>query len=91
MSSQISLKVGNVTATLPIGANVTDQQVAQALTRYAAGLGIPVNGSAQENLTAILAHIVDSIRRRAKAQQVADATTAAQAAIIAQAESDNAL
>lgn len=91
MSSQISLKVGNVTATLPIGANVTDAQVGQALTRYANSLGIPVNGSAQENLAAILAHIVDAIRRRSKDKQVADATSTAQAAIVAQAESDNQL
>lgn len=91
MSSQISLKVGNVTATLPIGANVTDAQVGAALTRYATSLGIPMTGTPTENLAAVLAHIVDNIKRRSKAAQVSDATTSAQAAIIAQAESDNAL
>ncbi len=91
MSSSISITVGNVTATLPIGAGIADAQVAAALTRYANSLAIPVTGTAQQNLTAILASIVADIKQRSKRQQVADATTAAQVAIVATADGDNAL
>lgn len=91
MSSQISLKVGNVTATLPIGANVTDAQVAQALTRYAASLGIPVDGTAQQNLTAVLAHVVDDIRRRSKTQQLTELRAAQDVANQAAADADTQL
>lgn len=89
MSSQISLKVGATTATVPIGANITDAQIGQALTRYAASLGIPTNGTNLENLTAVLTHIVDNIKRRSKQVQVSDATTTAQTSIIATAEAEN--
>lgn len=91
MSSSITLKVNNTTATVTIGAGITDAQVSQALTRYATNLEIAINGTAQQNLTAILAHIIDDIRQRAKTQQIADATLTAQAAIIATADSENAL
>lgn len=91
MSSQMTLKVGNTTATLPIGANVTDAQVGQALTRYANSLGIPMTGTAQENLTAVLAHVLDDIRRRAKSQQLVELRAAQDAANQAAADADTQL
>lgn len=87
MASSLVLKVGSVTAT--INFSVSDALVAAALTRYANSLGIPMTGTAQENLAAVLAHVVDDIRRRSKSVQVADATATAQAAINATADADN--
>ncbi len=91
MSSSISITVGNVTATLPVGAGITDAKVAAALTRYATSLAIPTTGTAQENLAAVLASIVADIKQRSKRQQVAADTATAQVAITAQADNDNAL
>lgn len=91
MSSSISIKIANVTATVTVGANITDQQVGQALTRYAQSLGIPITGDAQTDLTAILTHIVDDTKRRAKQVQISAAQTASLATAQAQADSDNAL
>lgn len=89
MSSQMTLKVANVTATVTVGANITDAAVAAALTRYARSLAIPITGVAQDDLAAILAHVVDDIRRRAKAVDVADQQAAAQASQQSTADSNN--
>lgn len=89
MSSQISLKVGSVTATLPVGSNITDAQVAAALTRYANSLGIPVNGSSQENLNAILVSIVEDIKERSKKVQISQGTESALTTLKQTVESEN--
>lgn len=83
------MKVGPTTVTLPLGANITDQQVGQALTRYARGLGIPIAGDAQTDLTAILSSIVYDIKHRARVVDVADQQAAAQASINAAADAGN--
>lgn len=89
MASSIVLKVANTTATINFTAS--DAMVAAALTRYATSLGIPTTGTAQENLTAVLLHIVDEVKRRSKAQQIAALEAAQDAANQAAAEGDNAL
>lgn len=89
MSSQISIKVASVTATVTLAA--TDQQVAAALTRYATSVGIPTTGTPTENLTAIIVHIVEDIKRRAKAAQIAELRAAQDADNQATVDSDNAL
>lgn len=92
MSSTLTLKVGNVTAAISLnGASgqTTDMQVGAALTRYAESLAIPLEGSTQENLTAILEHIRDEVKRRAKIAQWAALRAADDAAHRATVESDN--
>lgn len=89
MASDIRIRIGAVSATLAI--NGSDQQTADALRRYARSLGIPINGTAQENLIAILEHWRDEVRRVSKQVQVAEADAVSHAANVAQAESDNPL
>ena len=91
MSSQISIKVGNVTATLPVGANITDAKVAAALNRYATSLGIPITGDAQTDLTAILTSFIDEIKRRSNKAQVDAAQATNLVTAQATADADNAL
>lgn len=89
MASDLRIRIGGATATITFGA--TDQQVADVLRRYARSLGISIDGTAQENLTAILEHIRDDVRRRAKAAQVREEKATSDAAIEAQADADNAI
>lgn len=91
MSSSLSLKVGGTTATRTVGSGISDAQVGQALARFARSLGIPITGVAMDDLLALVDHFIDEAKRGAKAIAVADANAAAQAAILASAESDNAL
>lgn len=87
MASSLSITVGGASATLPI--NATNAQVSAALTRYARSLAIPVTGVAQDDLTAILAHFVDDVRRRSKQVEIADTLAAAQVTAQATADADN--
>jgi hypothetical protein len=87
----MSIKVAGTTATRTVGSGITDAQVGAALARFARSLGIPITGVALDDLLAIVDHFVNDVRTRSKQVQVADANAAAQAAIVAQAESDNAL
>lgn len=89
MASDLRLRVGGATAMITFAA--TDQQVADALRRYARRLGIPVNGTANENLTAILEHIRDDVRRIAKEVQAAELRAANETTIQATVESENGL
>lgn len=89
MASDIRLRVGNVTALLTLGG--TDQQIAQALTRYATSLGIPLNGTPTENLTAVLEHIRSDVKARAKQVQAAEKRVISEATIAAEVEADNPL
>lgn len=94
MASDLRIRIGGATATITLnGANgeFTDQQVADVLRRYARSLGIAIDGTAQENLTAILEHIRDDVRRRARGAQAREAKATSDAAIEAQAETDNAI
>lgn len=64
MASDLRLRVGNTTATITFGG--TDQQVANALRRFATSLGISLEGTPTENLEAILLHFKDDVKTRAK-------------------------
>lgn len=89
MASDLRIRVGSASATITFAA--TDQQMAEALRRYARRLGIATNGTANENLTAILEHIRDDVRRIAKAEQAAELRAANEATILSTVESDNGL
>ncbi len=91
MSSSISLKVGPTTATVTVGSGITDNQVGQALTRFANSLSIPVTGDAQTDLTAILNHFISVVKERSKAAEKATLNAANAATIQATVDSDNAL
>lgn len=87
MPEDLRIRIGAVEATIPLSG--TPAQISAALTRYARSLGIPVNGTAVGNLTAILTHWKNEVRQRSIQVQVADAEAAAKAALIATADSDN--
>lgn len=87
MAGSISATVGPVTATEPI--NATNAQIQAALTRYARRLGIPTDGSAQENLAAILRHWIDDVRRVSKEAEAADERAAYEATVQAKVSADN--
>lgn len=89
MASDIRLRVGGATATLVFGA--TDQQVADALRRYARSLGIAAEGTPQEQLAAILEHFRDDVVRRSKAVQTAEKRAVADVTIAAEVSADNPL
>lgn len=89
MSSQISIKVGPVVSTMAIGANITDQQVANALTRFALAIGLELPGTPQENLDTILGYLVMDIKRKARQVQNDLLVQANQAAINATLDADN--
>lgn len=72
MPNDLRLRVGAATGTITFNPALSDAQVANALRRYARSLGIPTDGTPQENLTAILQHWLDDVRRRSKAVQLAD-------------------
>ncbi len=91
MSSSISLKVANVTATVTIGQGITDQQVGQALTRFATSLAIPVTGDSQTDLTAILNHFISVVTQRSKAIDKATRVAANDPTIQSVVDSNNAL
>lgn len=91
MSSSMSIKVANVTATRVVGVSISDAQVGAALARFARSLGIPITGVALDDLLAIVDHFINDVKTRSKAVQVADDNAAGQAAIIARADADNAL
>lgn len=87
--ADIRLRVGAATATLTF--NATDAQVAATLRRFARNVGVSVEGTNQEQLTAILEYIRDDVRSRSITVQVADAREANEATIRTQAEADNVL
>ena len=89
MSSAITLKVGNVTATLPLGG--TDAQVVSVLARYAMMRTLPQEGTAQERLTALLGLIRDDIKLLAKRRHADDLRAAYEATISGTIEADNPL
>lgn len=89
MPNDIRLRVANASATVTL--NATDQQVQAALTRYARSLGIPITGVAVDDLTSVINHWVDDVRRRSKAVEISDALAAAQVTAQQQADADNAL
>lgn len=89
MPQDLRLRVGNEVATIPLGG--TPVQVAAALTRFAVSYGIPINGTPTENLTAILEHVRDDVRRRSKEVQTAEKSAIADATIQQEVEADNPL
>lgn len=89
MAGSIAITVGATTYSLPI--NGTNAQIAAALTRYARSLGISTSGTNEQNMTAILEHVRDDIRRRSKAIQLADLAAAQAAANRATVDADNTL
>lgn len=89
MPEDIRLRVGTEVVTLPLNGGAS--KVAAVLTRFATSLGIPITGTATENLTAILEHVRDDVKQRSKVQQQADLRKANEAAITATVDSDNAL
>lgn len=89
MPNDLRLRVGAVVAILPLGG--TDQQVADALRRFARSLGITSEGTPQEQLTAILEHFRDDVKRRSKAVQTEQKRAEGEAAIAAIVDADNAL
>lgn len=89
MASDLRLRIGAASAMITFGG--TDQQVADALERFAVSLGIPNTGTATERLTAILEHLRDEVKRRSKDAQRASLRAANEAAIEQTVEQDNAL
>lgn len=89
MASDLRIRVGGVTAALTVGSSITDQQVGQALLRYARSLGISTEGTNQEQLTRILQHWVDDVKRRAKEMQRAEDAAQRAATLEATLEADN--
>lgn len=92
MASDLRVRVGNVTAMISLNGpdgQFSDAQVAAVLTRFANSLGIPISGTAQENLTAVLLHIKDDVRRRAKAVDVAERKAVSDAEIETEANAEN--
>lgn len=89
MPQDLRIRVGVEVAQITFGG--TPQQVAAALTRFATSLGIAINGTPTENLTAILEHMRDDVKRRSKAVQIASDLAVAQVAIEATAETENPL
>lgn len=87
MASDLRIRVGGTTALLTFGG--TDQQVADALHRFALSLGIPTEGNAQTQLMAIAEHIRDDIKRRSKAVQTTEKRAVADATITAEVDADN--
>lgn len=85
--ADLRLRVNGAVALISF--NATEEKTERILRRYARSLGIPTNGTAEENLTAILEHIRDDVSRRAMSVQVRDEKATADAAIEAQAEQDN--
>lgn len=91
MPNDLRLRVGAATATVTLNPALSDAQVANALRRYARSLGISIDGTPQENLTAILQHWVDDVRRRSKAVQLMDLAAERSIADAATVEADNPL
>lgn len=89
MSSEISLKVGGVTVTLPLAGS--DVQVAGVLTRYAAMRTLSAEGTVTERLTRILESIRDDIKLLAKRRHADDLRAANEVTIATQIDSDNPL
>lgn len=89
MPQDLRVRVGVEVGTVVI--NGTAQQVADALRRYAVSLGIPTNGTATQNLEAILNSIIYEVKQRSKAVQTAELRAANEAAITATVDADNAL
>lgn len=89
MASDLRIRVGNASATLVI--NATDQQVAEALRRYAQSLGIPLEGTANQQLGAVLEHWRDEVRRKSIQMLLAELDAASSAANRATAEAENQL
>lgn len=87
MPNDLRLRVGTAEATIPLGG--TPAQIATALTRFATSLGIPTTGTPTENLTAILLHVRDDVRRRSKAAHRAELEAANKAAIEATLAADD--
>lgn len=76
-------------ATLALGG--TDAQVKNTLERFAVRVGIPITGTATENLTAILEYIRDEVKRYSKEAHRAELRAANEAGIETTVELDNAL
>lgn len=89
--ADIRLRVGAATATVTINPALSDAQIASALRRYARSLGIAVDGTPQENLTAIAQHWLDDVRRRSRAVHLADLAAERAASDAATVDGDNAL
>lgn len=89
MPQDLRIRVGTEVAQVTLGG--TAQQVAAALTRFATSLGIPVDGTPTENLTAVLTHIVDDVRRRSKAAQTAEKQAVSNALIQQEVDADHPL
>lgn len=89
MPEDLRIRVGNLAATVPLGG--TPAQIGAALSRFATSLGIPINGTPTENLTAILEHFRDDVKTRSKAVQTAEKRAVADATILQEVENDNPL
>lgn len=92
MASDLRIRIGNVSAMISLNGsvgNVSDAQVADALRRFATSLGIPITGTPTENLTAILEHIKDDVKRRSRQTQRSELTIQYEQTIIAQIDADN--
>jgi hypothetical protein len=89
MASDLRIRVGTATGTITFGG--TDTQIAAALRRYASSLGISVEGTAVENLTAILEHIRDDVKRISKQVQASELRSSNEAQIQQTVESENSL
>lgn len=89
MPQDLRLRVGIEVATITLGG--TPAQVAAALERFARSLGITINGTPQENLTAILEHFKSDVKTRSKAVQAAEKRLVSEAQIAAEVDADNPL
>lgn len=89
MAIYLRAVVENVTGTVPINANAS--QTADALRRYASSLGIPIEGTPQQQLEAILRHWIDDVARTSRRVQAEELRASNEAAIQQQVEAANAL
>lgn len=89
MPQDLRVRVGVEVATITLGG--TPQQVAAVLERFAVRRGIPITGTATENLTAILEYVREEVKRYSKEEHRAQLNAANAAAIEVTVETDNTL
>lgn len=87
--NDLRIRVGVEVGTITFGG--TPAQVADVLRRFAISQGIPITGTATENLVAILEHFRDEAKQGSKQAQRAELRAANEAGIETTVELDNAL
>lgn len=89
MPQDLTVRVGIHVGTITFGG--TPAQVADVLERFALRVGIPIVGTATENLVAILEYFRDEVKGKSKEEHRAQLNAANSAAIEATIEVDDVL